>query len=63
MAPLGTTVLLWSLLRSSPGVERVCFRARIQPWHGGLLQPLPCSFEMGLPRRRFSSEAGYKTGS
>eukprot|EP00074_Homo_sapiens_P058465 XP_006713766.1 28S ribosomal protein S22, mitochondrial isoform X2 [Homo sapiens] len=57
MAPLGTTVLLWSLLRSSPGVERVCFRARIQPWHGGLLQPLPCSFEMGLPRRRFSSEA------
>uniref|UniRef100_A0A2K6AC05 28S ribosomal protein S22, mitochondrial n=1 Tax=Mandrillus leucophaeus TaxID=9568 RepID=A0A2K6AC05_MANLE len=48
MAPLRTTVSLWSLLRGSAGVERVCFWARIQPWHGGLLQPLPCSFEVGL---------------
>uniref|UniRef100_A0A2K6RK29 Mitochondrial ribosomal protein S22 n=1 Tax=Rhinopithecus roxellana TaxID=61622 RepID=A0A2K6RK29_RHIRO len=57
MAPLRTTVSLWSLLRGSAGVEKVCFRARIQPWHGGLLQPLPCSFEVGLPCCQFTSEA------
>ncbi|XP_010365059.2 28S ribosomal protein S22, mitochondrial isoform X1 [Rhinopithecus roxellana] len=57
MAPLRTTVSLWNLLRGSPGVERVCFRAGMQPWLCGLLQPLPCCFEVGLPRCRFSSEA------
>nr|XP_012306518.1 28S ribosomal protein S22, mitochondrial isoform X1 [Aotus nancymaae] len=57
MAPLRSSVLLWSLLRGSRRVEWVCFRDRIEPRPCGLLQALPCSFEAGLLRRWLSSEA------
>ncbi|KAK2090409.1 28S ribosomal protein S22, mitochondrial, partial [Saguinus oedipus] len=56
MAPLRSTVLLWSLLRGSRGVEWVCFRDRIETRPCGLLQALPRSFKAGLPRRWLSSE-------
>eukprot|EP00071_Canis_lupus_P012757 XP_005634558.3 28S ribosomal protein S22, mitochondrial [Canis lupus familiaris] len=57
MAALRTSVALWSLLTGSRNSERGCFRARIRPQLGALLQPPPVPCGVGPPCRRLASEA------
>ncbi|XP_021570599.1 28S ribosomal protein S22, mitochondrial isoform X2 [Carlito syrichta] len=57
MAALRSPVSLCGLMTVSRGTKRVYFRARTQSRPGALLQPLPRSFVVVLPRRQLGSEA------
>ncbi|XP_066100558.1 small ribosomal subunit protein mS22 [Saccopteryx bilineata] len=58
MATLRTPVLVWSLLASSRGTERISFRMKVRPRRGALLQPLLRPCKAGIPCRQLGSKAG-----